>query len=277
MLVELAVGDAYGAGFEYADAGFVAEFNDLGGFVRNPRHPEREPNAYTDDTQMTLAVAEALVDGLSWTREMLADKFVEVFHRDRRVGYSGRFYRLLCTTSTGSELLERLDPRSDRSGAAMRVGPIGLLPDVEAVLWHAEVQARVTHDTTAGVEAAQAAALAVHYCQYELGPVAEVGRWIDQFLPSGWSGGWSGAVGPSGRHCVLAALTVLAGGGGMAGMLRRCVAFTGDVDTVAAIAMAAASRSPQIDRDLPAVLVDGLENGQFGRDYLTRLDRALLP
>lgn len=276
MLVELAVGDAYGAGFEYADPGFVAERNDLSGFVRNPRHPEREPNAYTDDTQMTLAVAEALRDGVPWTREVLADKFVDVFHRDRRVGYSGRFYRLLCTTSTGSELLQRIDARSDRSGAAMRVGPIGLLPEVDAVLWHAEVQARVTHDTAAGVEAAQAAALAVHYCHHKLGPPAEVGRWIDQFLPSGWSGWWSGAVGASGRQSVLAALTVLAGGGGMAEMLRRCVDFTGDVDTVAVIAMAAASRSPQIDRDLPSVLVDGLENGPFGRDYLAGLDRVLL-
>jgi ADP-ribosylglycohydrolase len=59
-------------------------------------------------------------------------------------------------------------------------------------------------------------------------------------------------------------------------VLRECVAFTGDVDTVATVALAAASRSAEIRADLPAVLVDGLENGTYGRDHLARVDAQLL-
>jgi ADP-ribosyl-[dinitrogen reductase] hydrolase len=58
-------------------------------------------------------------------------------------------------------------------------------------------------------------------------------------------------------------------------LLKDCVAFTGDVDTVATIALAAASCSPEYEQDLPADLLGTLENGPYGRDYLAALDRRL--
>ena len=83
MLLELAVGDAYGAGFEYAPADFIAAHNTLRGYVQHPTHGGVHPGAYTDDTQMTLAIAELLAAGTAWNAKALADKFVEVFQRDR--------------------------------------------------------------------------------------------------------------------------------------------------------------------------------------------------
>ena len=38
MLVELAIGDAYGAGFEYAANRIVRERNNLSAYVQHPRH-----------------------------------------------------------------------------------------------------------------------------------------------------------------------------------------------------------------------------------------------
>ncbi len=64
MLLELAIGDAYGAGFEYADE-MISE-NTLTHYVQHPRHQIR-PGCYTDDTQMSLAIAETLVSGEPWT------------------------------------------------------------------------------------------------------------------------------------------------------------------------------------------------------------------
>jgi ADP-ribosyl-[dinitrogen reductase] hydrolase len=125
MLVELAIGDAYGAGFEYAEAEFVAANNGLEGYVRNPRYPGLVPGSYTDDTQ-PIAVAELLLSGRAWTGRNIADQFVEVFRRDPRQGYSRRTYALLNTVAGGDELIAGIDARSDRSGAAMRAGPIGL-------------------------------------------------------------------------------------------------------------------------------------------------------
>ncbi len=281
MLVELAVGDAYGAGFEYADPDFVAAHNTLEGYVQNPSHPGVRSGSYTDDTQMTIAIAELMVSGDPWTARRFADQFVAVFHRDERQGYAGGFYQLRREVRDGEELLARINPASDKSGAAMRAGPIGLLPSVADVLHHSAVQARVTHDTPAGIEAAQAAALVVHYCHYELGPTERVGQWIDEQLWSaggagGWSRPWRGKVGSRGWMSVRAALTAISTCSGLSEILRTCVAFTGDVDTVATIALAAASRSPQITRDLPKLLVRGLEDGPYGRGYLLDLDARLL-
>src|SRR4051812_19828004 len=125
MLLEIAVGDAYGAGFEYGDPKTVLTRNDLTAYVQHPRHAGK-PGRYTDDTQMSIAIAEAMLSGLKWGPEFLADKFVECFKRDERTGYAGRFYEFLKSVSDGEEFLRRIRPDSDKSGAAMRAAPIGL-------------------------------------------------------------------------------------------------------------------------------------------------------
>lgn len=276
VLVELAIGDAYGAGFEYADRVFVARHNTLQDYVQHPTHSGILPGAYTDDTQMTLAIAELLVSGLDWTPENLAEGFVRAFHRDPREGYAGRFHQFLQEVHTGPEFLRRIKPDSDKSGAAMRAAPIGLLPTPADVMRLAAVQARVTHNTTDGVASAQAAALAVHYCHHNLGPVSEVGEWIDGQMPvGGWAEQWRGKVGSKGRMSVTAALTALSGNTSMSELLQACVAFTGDVDTVATIALAAAAHSAEYGQDLPPVLFTKLEDGEYGRTYLAALNTRL--
>ncbi|MBH0779084.1 ADP-ribosylglycohydrolase family protein [Nocardia bovistercoris] len=276
MLVELAVGDAYGAGFEYAEPGFVAEHNTLGAYVQHPTHLGVLPGAYTDDTQMTLAVAELLVSDEPWDRDRLAEYFVRAYRRDPRDGYARRFQEFLGTVSTGSELLAGIVPASDKSGAAMRAGPIGLLPTVDEVLRYTHTQARITHDTPDGIAAAQAAALAVHYCHRGLGPVRDLPAWVASHLGPEWARPWRGKVGSKGWMSVRAALTSLSTGTAMSEILRSSVAWTGDVDTVATIALAAGSRCADIDQDLPVTLIENLENGAYGHDYLRDLNARLL-
>ena len=58
-------------------------------------------------------------------------------------------------------------------------------------------------------------------------------------------------------------------------ILIRSVDLGGDTDTVAAIAMAPASVSAELVRDLPVALIDGLEDGPFGGAYLAELDSRL--
>jgi hypothetical protein len=62
----------------------------------------------------------------------------------------------------------------------------------------------------------------------------------------------------------------------MSTLLHACIGFTGDVDTVAAIALAAGSCSDEIEQDVPENLVVQLEDGAYGRQYLMELDRRLL-
>ena len=53
-----AYADAYGAGFEYAEEMIVN--NDLSRYVEHPRF-RLIPGSYTDDTQMSIAIAEVIV------------------------------------------------------------------------------------------------------------------------------------------------------------------------------------------------------------------------
>ena len=72
-----------------------------------------------------------------------------------------------------------------------------------------------------------------------------------------------------------AAVTAVVQHDSLSGILKACVEFTGDTDTVATIAVAAASCSSEVEKDLPQVLIDGLEEGTYGRDYLVQLDAQL--
>jgi len=75
---------------------------------------------------------------------------------------------------------------------------------------------------------------------------------------------------------VQAAVTALTRCDTMRDLLQTCIQFSGDVDTVAAIALAAGSCSTEIAQDLPAHLFDKLENGHYGRDYIHLLDTQLM-
>jgi ADP-ribosylglycohydrolase len=275
MLIELAIGDAYGAAFEYVQPEHIRRFHKLSGYARHPRHG-LVPGSYTDDTQMSVAVAEVLLDDPSWTRQAFADRFVRAFQRDPREGYARGFQKFLEGIADGSAFLREIRPDSDKSGAAMRACPIGLLDSAGRVVELATLQARLTHDTPDGINAAVAAALSAHFFAYRLGEPEELGAFLVANVAGAWDAEWVGEVGPKGWMSVRAAVTAIGRNRSLASLLRDCVDFGGDVDTVAAIALGAASMSESYAHDLPAALLDGLEDGPFGRDFLRALDRRLL-
>ena len=274
MLLELAIGDAYGAGFEYADVELIRRHNNLAGYVKHPRH-NIQPGLYTDDTQMSLAIAEAIIAGEPWEPLMLARRFVEVFKRDPREGYASGFYHFLQSVDDGEQFLRQIRPISDKSGAAMRAAPIGIYPTIDQVIEYCSLQAALTHNMPAGIDAAIAAALMTHYFLYELGPKEDLGTFLEKHVRGDWATPWTGTVKSQGWMSVRAAVTALSQSATMSALLKTCIQFSGDVDTVAAIALAAGSCSAEITQDLPAHLFDALENGQYGRDYLRRLDLQL--
>ncbi|NJR12354.1 ADP-ribosylglycohydrolase family protein [bacterium] len=274
MLLELAVGDAYGAGFEYANRHVIRQFNDLKHYHKHPRHRIR-PGEYTDDTQMTLAITESILSGETWTPQYLAERFVDVFKRDPREGYASRFYSFLKQVADGTQFLADIIPTSDKSGAAMRAIPIGIFPNVQEVIDRAALQATITHNTPNGINAAVAVALMSHYCLYNLGPKNDIGAFIEAHVEGDWADAWRGQVGPKGWMSVKAAVTAIRSTSRMSDLLRVCIDFSGDVDTVATIALGAASCSPEFEQDLPSVLIDGLEATPYGREYLIKLDKLL--
>jgi len=276
MLLELSIGDAYGSAHEYANANL--KHNTGLYYAKHPRHPHH-PGAYTDDTQMSLAISELLLDQIEFTPLNLANKFVEVFRRDPRTGYSHRFYAFLREVETGQEFLEKMIPESEKSGAAMRAPPIGLLPDIDDVIHKTTLQAQLTHNTENGILAARASALLTHYFCHIAGsdyPKNHVGNWLVYVLGGNWNQPFQKLkVGTSGIDCVHAAVTAVIISKTLTEILINSVNFTGDVDTVAAIAMAAASMSNEIENDLSPGLYYGLEETPYGRDYLHKIDNDL--
>ena len=137
------------------------------------------------------------------------------------------FYKALQSAKKGKEFVARLNADSDRSGAAMRAGPIGIYPDIKEVLTKSEQQARLTHDTIGGVRAAQAASLLVHYFAFEKGPKKEVGKFLENLVEGNWDEPWYAPVGEKGWMSVRAAITAIKRNSNMASLLKDCVAFTG--------------------------------------------------
>ena len=158
----------------------------------------------------------------------------------------------------------------------MRAAPLGLYPTVAEVLSRCGLQAALTHNTPDGIRAAQAASLMTHYCHFRLGPKCDLPTFLARHLLGDWGTAWSGKVGWRGIDSVAAALTALVRCERMSDLLRMCVAFTGDVDTVAVIALGAGSCSAEVEQDLPAVLHDRLERGACGYEFLRELDRQLM-
>jgi ADP-ribosyl-[dinitrogen reductase] hydrolase len=275
MLIELAVGDAYGAGFEYVNTQLIRQFNRLSGYVKHPRH-STPPGHYTDDTQMSIAIAEVIVSGAEWTPLNLASKFVEVFKRDPRMGYAGGFYQFLRQVQNGQQFLDEIIPTSDKSGAAMRAAPVGVFPTISEVIEKATIQAKITHNTPNGIAAGVAAALMAHYFLYQLGPKKDLAEFLNTYTDRNWSKPWRGKVGSKGWMSVQAAVAAIMRNERISALLKDCIDFSGDVDTVATIALAAAAGSIEIAQDIPEHLVVSLEDIEYGRSYLADLDSRLM-
>ena len=274
MLVELAIGDAYGVGFEFRSEEFVLVHNRLEEYFPHERY-DLLHKRYSDDNQMSMALAGLITEGTDWIPINIADKFVEVFQRDVRSGYSSRMYKALTASKRGADFLSIIDNNSEGSGAAMRSGVIGLFKSEDEILEKAALQARVTHNTVSAIKSAQAVALATHYFAYSLGSKHELQHYILKFIDIDWIEEWNEPVDAQGEMCAMAAFSALKSNNSMAEILKACISFTGDVDTVAAIALGMATFSTEVDQNLPQWMYDELENEAYGRKYLMKLDQSL--
>ncbi|HOY17539.1 MAG TPA: ADP-ribosylglycohydrolase family protein [Haliscomenobacter sp.] len=275
MLLEGAIGDAYGAGFEFVSRLIIRRRNKLEKYKRHPFY-RTICGHYTDDTQMALALAELIVEGIEWTRLSVANKFVEVFKRDMRQGYAFRFFGLLQEVNSGQDLLDKIVPNSERNGSAMRAYPIGILDTETKVLDKTELQARITHDTEWGVWSAQAIALSAHFFLYKKGAKVQLTQYLEDWQQIKWPINWQGEVPMKGKETVEAVLSLVVQGDRMSKILMEAVNLGGDADTVASLALALSSVCPEIEKDLPDWMFEQLENGPYGRSFIEELDQKFL-
>ena len=92
-----------------------------------------------------------------------------------------------------------------------------------------------------------------HYMLYRLGLKKDLGVFLEGQVPGQWSAAWLGKVGPKGWMSVQAAVTAVMRNERLSELLKDCIAFSGDVDTVATIARLASGlvQLPEYEQDLP--------------------------
>jgi len=274
MLLALAIGDAYGAGFEFSPMEKVKSYNDLTSYQQ---HGLGMPaGSYTDDTQMSLALAELLIDGTKWTRENIAESYVRCFKRDERLGYSKGFQLFLESINNGSEFLDKINPISTRNGAAMRAAPLGIIKNIDDLLSMSELQASVTHNTIIGIKSAQAISLASHFFIYNRGSKNDLLEFVSEFTKHAWKKNWKGKVECCAEQTVNALFTVLNSTESLKDILIQSVNFSGDVDTVASLGLGLASLSDEFEKALPNFLYQDLEKSTYGYEYLRKKDDELM-
>ena len=211
-------------------------------FDRSPKSREfplfSKDSQYTDDTVMTIAVAEALMDTVGQTddriREALTASMQKWGRRYPHAGYGGMFRQWLKSSHP--------EPYgSFGNGSAMRVSPAGwLFGTLEQTRHIARLTAEVTHNHPEGIKGAEAAASAIYmartgrskeeirgYIIQEFG--YDLSRTCDEIRPTYYHV-------ETCQQTVPEAITAFLEGIGFEDVIRTAVSLGGDCDTLTDIA-----------------------------------------
>lgn len=273
MLKEIAIADAYGAGFEFSTPEKISSKNDLSTFHKHELYDIQ--GRYTDDTQLTMAISEVLLEKAMPDKEDFAQKILDCFKRDPRPGYSKGFYDLLCNANSVTDLLEKLNPNSTRNGAAIRSIPIGYINNMDEVIHVAKVQASLTHNTSLGILSSTAVATIAHYALHKEIALQDIPQVLEKHDLNQWNLNWTTTVSVSAYDTVSAALSCLINNTSLSQLLIGCVDLGGDTDSVASIAVGLATCFGEYHNDLPKCLYDRLDEPAYGISYLDDLEAAL--
>ena len=159
-LVGTGIGDALGRPVEGLPPEDIQE---LYGTVRRYESKRtREPGTLTDDTQLTIAIAQSIVEHGGLDPEDVANRFAAWLPIGRGTGHATR--EGIVAYLSGAPWWEAGGP-SAGNGAAMRTAPIGLLHplDVAALRRDAAIAAVITHADPMAVASAVAQSWTIAY------------------------------------------------------------------------------------------------------------------
>ncbi len=286
------IGDALGMPLEGAGSPAAGE-------VREMLDARLGRGTYTDDTQLMIALAEALLDMPGrLDLDAVARCFGEIY--DPRRGYGGNAHLILSTIRQGTPWRQAVEAHllpggSYGNGAAMRVAPVALAfhGDAPAVARAAAEQADVTgHGHPSAMFGAQLLALAVDRAVErgsrgepfdgpawleELHPLAPgeyqlAIEWIAENLDAepSLAARRLGTTIRASRSVPFSLWCFLAYVDDPEEAIVRAVNAGGDADTLGAMAGAVAGAYHGADR-LPRRWLEVLENDDKGRDYVVSL------
>ncbi len=293
MLVEAAAADAYAIPFEFVPHTGDRP-NDLSGYHQHPTYADMVPGHYTDDTQRSIANAQWLLDCEAGYDHLprtnlfnpywYGTRLQATFKQDPRPGYSRRFEAFLHENFHDEDLALKVQ-RKPSNGSIMGVAPLGYLGKIAEVRLAAAAQALSTHSYVT-VPFAEIVALSAHYMIYRVGKLDDLVPWLrtelepsaPDTLPRFFDAVWMQAPTETKMSASSTCgnfLRLLTANRSLSEVIWQAVDLGGDTDSLAAITVAVASQSSEYTNDIPTVLMDGLENDKFGRDYLADLDAQL--
>ena len=221
-------------------------------------------STFTDDTVLTVALADAILHGKDYGRTMK-----EYYRRYPYAGYGGFFHHW--ARSEDSQPYN-----SWGNGAAMRISPVGFAYDtLERVLERAEYFTAITHNHPEGIRGARATAAAVFlakkgsskeeikaHIESKFG--YDLSRSLDEIRPTY-------AFDVSCQGTVPQAITAFLESGDFEDAIRKAVSLGGDSDTLACITggIAHAFYGPlpeHITRRVYSILDDRL--GEVTREFM---------
>lgn len=128
---------------------------------------------FTDDTVMTLAVAEWLMSDPTHSEHALVECMQRLGRKYSDAGYGGMFRRWLATDNPKPY-------NSFGNGSAMRVSPVGLYANsMEEALELARITASVSHNHPEGIKGAQAIAASIYLKRtVEFDTTGEIKRFV---------------------------------------------------------------------------------------------------
>ena len=183
---------------------------------------------FTDDTVLTVALADAILHGKDYGRTMK-----EYYRRYPHAGYGGFFHQW-----ARSE--ESRPYNSWGNGAAMRISPVGFACDtLEEVLERAEYFTAFTHNHPEGIKGAKAVAAAVFLAR-KGGSQEEIKAHIESMFGYDLSMSMD-EIRPrytfdvSCQGTVPQAITAFLESGSFENAIRKAVSLGGDSDTLACI------------------------------------------
>lgn len=196
-------------------------------------------STFTDDTVMTLAVAQALLDAQPGEEpEKTAGRVVASMQRFGKA-YPGAGYGMLF-----SSWLDQENPKpygSFGNGSAMRVSAVGwLYPDLDTVRRMARLTAQVTHNHPEGIKGAEATASAIFLARTG-STKAEIRAYIETQFHYDLSRTCD-EIRPGYHHVescqqtVPEAITAFLEGQSFEDVIRTAVSLGGDCDTLTCIA-----------------------------------------
>ena len=219
------IGDIVGSRFEFNNH-LSKEFDFF--------HPNCE---FTDDTVMTCAVAQALMDCKPDYSD-LSEKTVEAMQRIGRqfpdCGYGARFYHWMFSDNPQPN-------NSCGNGAAMRISPVGFVArDVEEAKKLSAAVTCISHNHPQGMKGAEATAVAIVMARQGKSK-EEIRAAMEEYYDLSISVEkyrrlWKGHGREICQESLPQALTCFFEGESFEDVIRNCISIGGDSDTIAAIA-----------------------------------------